>query len=207
MYQTRSSSNRRPPLAESIQRPRAPRILCSNSSIKAPSASLTKTELQNCSWGLEESKLLPEFQPFSCELEALAKMVKDEFGNNGFGSAFANTESTISSPLFERGRLYDVYSARRNERLKRKMLETEEEMNVHESGVSTVEFGKRRNAKKIDSLRKSVPVNFSVGRREGLRSSVRLSKENKKPGLSMNGERSEIDGDKKRIGARTGRKS
>ncbi|XP_077220863.1 uncharacterized protein LOC143854672 [Tasmannia lanceolata] len=205
MYQTRSS-NRRPPLAESPQRPRARPILCANSPIQKPSASLTKTQLQNHLWGLEESKLGPEFEPFSGELQALAKMVQDEFGNNGFSTVFAQNSSTISSPLFERGRFYDAYSARRNERLKRKQLETGEDyMTVPEKGGFTVEFGKRKNAKKIESLRKSVPPNFSVGIRENLRSSVRISKENKIPILSRNAERSFLDGDKKKIGPRTGR--
>lgn len=145
----------------------------------------------------------------SCEFRALAKMVEEGFEGSGLDIPFIATPSTNCSPLFERGRMYDEYSARRNERLKRKKGEVEEERSVNDSGVSALEFGKRRNAKKTESVRKSVPANFSIGRREGLRSSVRISKENKKPVLSeTGGERSGLDGDKKkRIGAVKGRRN
>lgn len=144
----------------------------------------------------------------SCEFRALAKMVEVEFGNDGSATPFTAAVNANSSPLFERGKMYDVYSARRNERLKRKKGEAEEERTVHDSGVSAVEFGKRRNVKKVESVRKSVPANFSVCRREGLRSSVRISKENKKPLLSANVERPAVAGEnKKRTGVRTVRRS
>lgn len=144
----------------------------------------------------------------SCEFRALAKMVEEGFESSGLDIPFIATPSTKCIPLFERGRMYDEYSARRNERLKRKKGEVEEERSVNDSGVSALEFGKRRNAKKMESVRKSVPANFSIGRREGLRSSVRISKENKKPVSSETGERSGLDGDKKkRIGAVNGRRN
>ncbi|PIA59702.1 hypothetical protein AQUCO_00400538v1 [Aquilegia coerulea] len=51
-------------------------------------------------------------------------MVEDEFGNVvGSISTSTNTTSTMNidpSVVYERGRFYEEYSARRNERLKRK---------------------------------------------------------------------------------------
>ncbi|XP_058098532.1 uncharacterized protein LOC131243307 [Magnolia sinica] len=209
MYRMKSPSDRRPPLAESPQLPRARRVLCSNGTIQSPPASLTKTQVPNCSWNLEGSRIRPEFQSVSCDLRALAKMVEDELGHNILPTAFMAT-NTHSSPLFERGRLYNEYSARRNERLKRKKMEAEEEKTsaVHDTGVLAVECGKRRNAKKTETVRKSVPANFSVGRREGLRSSTRISKETKKPIASRNvSERSAVNGINKTIGTRAVRRS
>lgn len=126
------------------------------------------------------------------------KFVED-FGNSSLSTPFTATAGTTYSSLFERGRMYDEYSARRNERLKRKKGEAEadEEMGVHESRISAVEFGKRRNAKGTESVRKSVPANLFAGRREGLRSSVRMSNEKKQPFPAIEGD------NKKRMGART----
>lgn len=172
------------------------------------SASLAKTQLPNHWLGLEEPRIRPELLSMSCDFRALAKMVEEELGSSGLGTPLTATASTNCSSLFERGRMYDEYSARRNERLKRKKGETEEERSVHDSGVPAVEFVKRRNAKKTESVRKSVPANFAIGRRDGLRSSVRISNESKKPVSSVIGEKSVVDGDKtKRTGVRTGRRN
>lgn len=98
-----------------------------------------------------------------------------------------------TSPLFERGRLYDLYSARRNERLKRKhgfpAGEEEAEAMAADPCVA-VELSKRRGAKKMtgaESVRRSMPAaaDFSAAGRAatstlGLRSSLRSSKEMKK---------------------------
>nr|CAB3457915.1 unnamed protein product [Digitaria exilis] len=97
-----------------------------------------------------------------------------------------------TGPLFVRGRLYDLYSARRNERLKRKhgspfaALDPEQ---MAEDPCVAVELSKRRGAKKAyattgaESVRKSMPAaDFGAGRAVsmGPRSSLRSSKEMKK---------------------------
>ncbi|CAN6175370.1 unnamed protein product [Urochloa humidicola] len=107
--------------------------------------------------------------------------------------------ATNAGPLFVRGRLYDLYSARRNERLKRKhgfpyscedsaSREIDPEA-VAEDPCVAVELSKRRVAKKAyaptgaDSVRRSMPAaDFAAGRAGGLgpRSSLRTSKEMKK---------------------------
>ncbi|KAI3725555.1 hypothetical protein L1987_65345 [Smallanthus sonchifolius] len=51
----------------------------------------------------------------SCELQALTKMIQDTLR----GSATTN-QSANKGPLFQGGKSYDEYSARRNERLIRK---------------------------------------------------------------------------------------
>jgi len=103
-----------------------------------------------------------------------------------------------AGPLFVRGRLYDLYSARRDERLKRKLgfpyyedsaspaLDPEA---MAEDPCVAVELSKRRVAKKAyattgaESVRRSMPAaDFATGRAGGLgpRSSLRSSKEMKK---------------------------
>lgn len=104
-----------------------------------------------------------------------------------------------TSPLFERGRLYDLYSARRNERLKRKhgwyAAGEEEAGAMAEDPCVAVELSKRRGAKKATGppesvVRRSMPAaaaaEFSQSYRasgglSAMRSSLRSSKEMKKP--------------------------
>ncbi|CAN6205334.1 unnamed protein product [Urochloa humidicola] len=108
--------------------------------------------------------------------------------------------ASAAGPLFVRGRLYDFYSARRNERLKRKHgfpYSCEEDFAsaaldpeaVAEDPCVAVELSKRRVAKKAyaatgaESVRRSMPAaDFAAGRTGGLgpRSSLRSSKEMKK---------------------------
>lgn len=158
---------------------------------------------------IEESGLRPEYLTISCELKALAKIVRNELGNgNPENLGFPNTFGANSMTLFERGRLYDEYSARRNERLKRKKCETGDSGKTpYKLGV-TAEPAKRRDSKskKLESLRKSVPAALSVHRSENPRYLLRSStKENKKPPLSFDLEKSAIAGDGK-IGSRRVRK-
>ncbi|WVZ65889.1 hypothetical protein U9M48_015180 [Paspalum notatum var. saurae] len=104
-------------------------------------------------------------------------------------------------PVFVRGRLYDRYSARRNERLKRKhgfpyyedsasaaAVDVDPEAMAEDPCVA-VELSKRRVAKKAyaatgaESVRRSMPAgDFAAARGGGLgpRSSLRNSKEMKK---------------------------
>ncbi|XP_059636431.1 uncharacterized protein LOC132278616 [Cornus florida] len=199
-------SDRKPPLAAagSPMRLRPRRVLRSTPcTVQTPPGSLTKTQLPIRSWDLEEPELRPEYRTISCELQALAKMVQSEFGNPSLG--IAGFADPVSTPLFERGRFYDEYSARRNERLKRKKGDTgdEKKSSVYDLGVKVGSVAKRRDSKRFEGLRQSVPSTPVTERSENprylLRSSTR--KENQKPPLPVNAEKSVGVGDRK-IGAR-----
>lgn len=148
--------------------------------MQTPPGSLTKTQVPKCTWGTEELELRPEYQMISYELRALAKMVQGESKENEMGN---NAGNTNKSPLFIRGRFYEEYSARRNERLKRKKgnLTGDEKKTVYDLGVR-VEFAKRKETKKFEGLRKLVPSTPLTERRENSTYSLRSSsiKENKK---------------------------
>ncbi|KAL7154546.1 hypothetical protein ABFS83_03G009000 [Erythranthe nasuta] len=190
-------SNGKPPLARSPirLRPRgkaAPPTAAA--SVQTPPGSLTKSQLPNRKWDMEESGLRPEYNTISYELRALAKMVNQELGTGNEDAAFNGGgafNGSQRSPLFERGRFYDEYSARRNERLKRKKGETENKP-VYGLGVRVESAKKREVAGKLEGRRKSVAAAAAATpvaeRREArtprysLRSS---SKENRKPPLPM----------------------
>ncbi|KAF8038352.1 hypothetical protein BT93_B1015 [Corymbia citriodora subsp. variegata] len=208
--------DRKPPLARSPARLRPRRVLRSSTtamkSLQTPPGSLTKSQKLSRAWDIDESELRPEYRSISCELRALTEMVRDELSNaDPAGSFFAGNSGANTVSVFERGRFYDVYSARRNERLKRKKggEPGEEKKSVYDLGV-TVEPSKRRGeGKKLESLRKSVCAAYSAERSEAtpaprylLRSST---KENKKPPLAMNYEKSAIGG--RGIGARRAKKN
>ncbi|KAJ6417279.1 hypothetical protein OIU84_003067 [Salix udensis] len=118
---SRMRTDRKPPLANSPCSLICPRRVLRSESIplQNPPGSLTKFQKPNRKWDTEDSTPRPEYHSISCELHALAKMVRDEFGNGepttgGIGKSL----SANSSSLFERGKFYE-YSARRNDRLKR----------------------------------------------------------------------------------------
>lgn len=193
-------TDRKPPLARSPMRLRPRRILRPTAAtVQTPAGSLTKTQMANRPWGNnQESELRPEYHTISFELRALAKMVENEFGDPEMGNAAFGSKSSgisMSSPLFERGRFYDEYSARRNERLKRKNGEIgddERKKTAYGLGVK-VESAKKRDSKRLEGLRKSVfstPV--TADQRENPRYLLRsMTKENKKPPLPpMNFEKS-----------------
>ncbi|CAI9117089.1 OLC1v1018417C1 [Oldenlandia corymbosa var. corymbosa] len=123
-------SSRKPPLPRGtpIQlrlRPRRPPLQSSSAAniIQTPPGSLVKTQMVKSACDLVEggSEILrPEYRTISCELRALAKMVHHEFSGAGTVGVDDLALNANRSPLFERGRFYDEYSARRNERLKRK---------------------------------------------------------------------------------------
>ncbi|XP_066397729.1 uncharacterized protein [Miscanthus floridulus] len=138
--------------------------------------------------GFEKENLLPPGADAHGELVAL-----------NLAAIAAGTPA--GGPLFVRGRLYDVYSARRDERLKRKQgfpyyceefapaASVDPEV-IAEDPCVAVELSKRRVAKKAytasgaESVRRSAPaVDFAAGHGGGLglRSSLRSSKEMKKP--------------------------
>ncbi|KAJ4963285.1 hypothetical protein NE237_023224 [Protea cynaroides] len=207
MSKMRSLSDRKPPLPESSTRHPPRRILRSSvSSIKTPSASMMKTQTTNRMWDMEESDIPTKYQSISCELMALAKMVKHEFGNHELRNTdFTDNFSVNSSPLFERGRFYNAYSARRNEMLKRKKFgeRGKDCKSIFNLGV-TVESGKKRDSKKYESLRKSIPANFSISRTESHRYFLRSNskaKDNKKPSIPTYATRSMVDRVQK-VGAR-----
>ncbi|KAG6599101.1 hypothetical protein SDJN02_08385 [Cucurbita argyrosperma subsp. argyrosperma] len=200
-------SDRRPPLARSPLRLRSRRVPQSNStSMQTPPGSLTKSLKMIRPSDLQETELRPEYRTISCELRALASMVKMELGceeseKGGVGDQL----SVNSSSLFERGRFYDEYSARRNERLKRKKAESASEIKTPYTLGVTVESSKRHSSKKLaNSLRKSVGAAFSVEQsaaapRYLLRS---MTKENKKPPLPVNLEKSVIAAGERKITTR-----
>ncbi|KAK5831584.1 hypothetical protein F383_22951 [Gossypium arboreum] len=190
--------DRKPPLAKSPIRVRPRRVLRSNStSLQTPPGSLTKSQKPVRAWTGEESVIRPEYRSISCELQALATMVKREVGNGekenaGFGETSVGAKSTS---LFERGRFYEEYSARRNERLKRRKGETgTESKSGHHHGLGvTIESSKKRESKKLESLRKSVSAAYSMERNESqtpryLLRSMSKANENKykKPPLAVN---------------------
>ncbi|CAK9180343.1 unnamed protein product [Ilex paraguariensis] len=192
--------DRKPPLARSPIRLRSRRAPHSSANIlQTPPGrgSLMKPQLPKRDQDIEEMELRPEYHTISCELRALAKMVQDEFGNDDMGNfsfELASNFNAQRSPLFERGRFYDEYSARRNERLKRKKGQAgDEKKPAYDLGVR-VESAKRRESKKFESVRRTVsstPMAMTE-RRETPRYMLRSSfkKENKKPSPSLNFERS-----------------
>ncbi|XP_031103733.1 uncharacterized protein LOC116007246 [Ipomoea triloba] len=199
----------KPPLPRSPIRLRSRRALRSTTNtLQTPPGSLTKSQLPNPRSDVEEWEMRPEYHTISCELRALAKMVQQEIGN-GDGGNPGNEEYSLNprSPLFERGRLYEEYSARRNERLKRKKC-GEEKAAVYGLGVR-VESAKKRV---VQSGRKIVPATPMTAQRGGekpryMLRSMTTSKENKKPPhLAMSVEKSVGGGEKKKTAVRRSRK-
>lgn len=153
--------------------------------------SLTKSQKP-----VRSPEIRPEYRTMSCEFKALARMVREEFGkqpDTTEESTIGNSCGVKSGVLFERGRLYDEYSARRNERLKRKKgVMVDREVNTavkpkvsHRSLGVTVESGKKSASRKLGSLRKSVSAAYSTEVSETPRYMLRsMTKENKKPPLA-----------------------
>ncbi|CAI0382167.1 unnamed protein product [Linum tenue] len=214
--------NRKPPLAKSPIRLRSRRALHSNSaSLQTPPGSLMKSA--KLSRGLATdvdvggTELRPEYRFMSSELRALAKQVRDELGNGDLAAkpkSVGGSLSANSSPLFfERGKLYDEYAARRNERLRKKKIcgaaYDFAKTPSYRLGV-TVESSKRRDStRKMESLRKSVASAYGGGQRlvggETPRYLLRsMCKDSKKPPpapLAMNFERSALPSERN-IGVR-----
>uniref|UniRef100_A0A7N0URG1 Uncharacterized protein n=1 Tax=Kalanchoe fedtschenkoi TaxID=63787 RepID=A0A7N0URG1_KALFE len=203
--------NRKPPLAKSPIRARPRRVLrtTTSMSVQTPPGSLTKSAAPLRRWDSKETDLRPEFRSISCELRAMARMAGSnaEIENKKTGAGVGLSPAGVNkSPLFERGRFYDVYSARRNERLKRKMgIEMEGEglkkcSREYDLGV-TSEGMKRRDTKRLEIGRKSIAVDFLVDRSEHPRYSLRSSKENKKSPMSMSFDKSHrVDASGNKIG-------
>lgn len=135
-----------------------------------------------------------EYSSISSEIHALAKMVKDEFAEeeNRKKSKDSGLESLAANsvPVFERGRFYEEYSAKRNERLRRKKGEeaiyggvvkgTPYNLGVNHEPMTN----KRRGTSKKESFKKTVvSMVESTAPRYSLRS---MTKENRKPPLPLN---------------------
>lgn len=134
----------------------------------------------------EKKTLNPSPQKtISSDLLNIAKGIKEDLINDDDNDEI-RISFTPAGAMFERGRMYDLYSARRNDRLKRKMGEVGDDAES-ENPAAAVELGKRRSQKKAESLRKSVPADFSVGR-IGM-----MSKEMKKSARPGNGVRASVD--------------
>ncbi|CAL5205529.1 unnamed protein product [Lathyrus oleraceus] len=221
MYQSSSTmkSRLRPPrpIPKSPTRV-ATRTIPDSVSLQTPPGSLMKSQKPVRS----PEQLRPEYRTIACEFRALSKMVNNQFGKpDPEEAAFTDSCNAKSGVLFQRGRLYDEYSARRNERLKRKQEITVNEVNTtsikppkvppsHRALGVNVESGKKINtARKLGSLRKSVSAAYSAEVSETPRYMLRSrSKDNsKKPPLASRMDKSAAVGEKK-IGAtprRTGR--
>ncbi|KAE8720686.1 group 2 truncated hemoglobin YjbI-like [Hibiscus syriacus] len=179
--------DRKPPLAAKspIRLPPGRSLRSNSASLQTPPGSLTKSKKPIHTWGVEESQIRPEYLSISCELRALARKVKDELGNEEKEKAGLGDETILSAnkscPVFERGRLYDEYSARRDERLKRKKGEKENEpMTGHQLGVKVESSKRRGQSKKLESLKRSAMEMETP--RYLLRS---MNTENKKPPLAV----------------------
>ncbi|XP_020093373.1 uncharacterized protein LOC109713630 [Ananas comosus] len=206
--------DRKPPLALSPRRLRPRRATNSIPSVQTtttpPAATAKKTQIPNRSSVSGISLLQPDYHLISSELQALAKRAKKEESCDAeqqqpvIGGNLTTASVTCNaSLLFERGRFYEIYSLRRNERLKRKKAEISEEAIAQDPNVA-VELSKKRNAKKAESVRKSVPPDFSVSRVGSLRSSVRSSREMRNLGAAGLAEKSGVIG--ARMTTRSGRK-
>ncbi|KAG6402413.1 hypothetical protein SASPL_134606 [Salvia splendens] len=152
-------SSAKPPLARSpirLRSRRKPLQPAADYVARTPPGSLSKSQIPNRSLDMEQSGLRPEYHTISCELRALAQMVHQELGTKE--SPSFNDGGALGgrrSPLFERGRMYDEYSARRNERLfKRKAkgeVEGYEKKPAYDLGVRVESAKKRVESTKFDS--------------------------------------------------------
>ncbi|XP_071702322.1 uncharacterized protein [Rutidosis leptorrhynchoides] len=178
-------SDRKPPLAlrspirlRSLTRP----VQSTVNNLQTPSGFSTKPRLPKQSFDLEVSELRPEYHTISYEFQALSKMVQDNlWGSTTNQSANANN----GKPMFERGKFYEEYSARRNERLRKKIGEYGVEKKSpckQYLGVRVESAKKTIETRKFESARKMTTPLVKTTQRYSLRSS---SKENKKPPLAM----------------------
>ncbi|GAB2289295.1 hypothetical protein Dimus_023599 [Dionaea muscipula] len=206
-------SDRKPPLARSPMRVQARRSLRSSTATPIRTLSGRPSKVQTPNPGAKE--LRPEYGTISSELTALAKLVEKEFGtpstvpeNGRFGNLLGvDNNKTIS--LFERGRFYDEYSARRNERLKRKMegetggaaAAAETTKTVSSKLGVKIEYSakKRVENRKMESLVKSVSAAYEVDRSEHPRYALRSINKPPLPALPVNIERSAVAERKTRL--------
>lgn len=196
--------NRKPPLAVSPRRLRPRRPPTSLPATQTPVVKTTSKPpaMFTTRHSIAGELLLRKDCPviFS-DLVELTKKGKDDF-------TASHDPIICTNALFERGRFYQLYSARRNERLKRKMMEISEETVALYPEVA-VELSKKRSLKKAETPRKSCPGSFSVSRASNLRSSaVRSSyKEVKKVSISGISEMASVDVGKRMMTRSASRKA
>ncbi|XP_076917900.1 uncharacterized protein LOC143578121 isoform X2 [Bidens hawaiensis] len=207
-------SDRKPPLAlRSPIRVRPRRgVQSAANNVQTKSVSMTKPRLPKQSSTSEEHELRPEYQTISRELKDLTKMVQENLWGPTTKNQSANAHD--NNPVLQRGRLYDEYSARRNERLKRKRGEPETENKTPSKLYVGGRIESAKEVKKYESGRKMTTPLIERGQvapaaattakttRYSLRSSC---KENNKPPLAMSFERSSVE-TKKTAVRRTARK-
>ncbi|KAG0462142.1 hypothetical protein HPP92_020618 [Vanilla planifolia] len=133
--------DRKPPVAVSPRRLRPRRPPTSLSSLQTPTAPKTSARpplhFPTRHSIAVDSLLHPAHPLLPSDPKATTKASKDDT------SASDILTELKTSPLFERGRFYEVYSARRNERLKRKMAMEVTEETVAQYPEVAVELSRR----------------------------------------------------------------
>ncbi|CAF2120352.1 uncharacterized protein LOC103856373 [Brassica rapa] len=174
----------KPPLPKSPLRLRSRQVLSnsSSSSILRTPPGLAKFQKRNAAD--LESNLPVEYSSISSEIHAMAKMVEKEFAQEEVKSRASSLEHMAANsevaPVFERGRFYDEYSARRNERLRRKKGEdTVVKGTPYNLGVEPMTTKRRGTVKKKTTMVEMT----ATAPRYSLRS---MKKENKKPPVPLN---------------------
>ncbi|CAH8288875.1 unnamed protein product [Eruca vesicaria subsp. sativa] len=173
----------KPPLPKSPLRLRSRQVLLSTNSSSSLSTLQTPPGLSKFRNMADhpDPNIPIDYSSISTEIHALAKMVEKEFAQEEVKSRASSLQNMAANsevaPVFERGRLYDEYSARRNERLRRKKGGGEDSVvkgTPYGLGVEPVTTKRRGTVKK--KVETTVP-------RYSLRS---MKKENKKPSIPMN---------------------
>ncbi|CAO2817534.1 unnamed protein product [Amaranthus hypochondriacus] len=172
-------TDKKPPLAKSPMRIRGRRSVLKPSNTNTP----FRTPVLSTKVQMKETENRPEYATVSCELRALQKMVHMELGAiNSENNVYSSYSTIGGSNLFERGRFYDVYSEKRNERLRlKKQNETVEDdsKTAYNLGVKADSTKKKESKKKCESLKKTIMA--SVDRSQHPRYSLRST--TKKPPL------------------------
>ncbi|XP_057515957.1 uncharacterized protein LOC130797414 [Amaranthus tricolor] len=181
-------TDKKPPLAKSPMRIRGRRSVLKPSNTNTP----FRTPVLSTKFQMKESENRPEFAKVSCELRALQKMVQMELGAiNSENNVYSSYPTIGGSNLFERGRFYDVYSEKRNERLRmKKQNETveEESKSAYNLGVKADSTKKKESKKKCESLKKTMmaAATYSVDRSQHPRYALRsTTKKPPLPSMSM----------------------
>ncbi|KAJ0261198.1 hypothetical protein HA466_0043630 [Hirschfeldia incana] len=187
------SSYLKPPLPKSPLRLRSRQVLSHSSSSSALQTPPGLTKFQKRNLADLESNLPIEYSSISSEIHAMAKMVEKEFAQEEVKSRASSLEhmaaNSEAAPVFERGRLYDEYSARRNERLRRKKGGGGDDSVVkgtpYNLGVEPVTAKRRGTVKKKTATATAISMaeTTATAPRYSLRS---MKKENKKPPVPMN---------------------
>ncbi|CAN7005765.1 hypothetical protein BRARA_C00874 [Brassica rapa] len=175
----------KPPLPKSPLRLRSRQVLSSSSSSSILQTPPGLTKFQKRSVADLESNLPVEYSSISSEIHAMAKMVEKEFAQEEVKSRASSLEHMAANsevaPVFERGRFYDEYSARRNERLRRKKGGDESVVKgtPYNLGVEPMTTKRRGIVKKKTTMVETT----ATAPRYSLRS---MKKENKKPPIPLN---------------------